>query len=50
MTEKSGQILSGELKLYNEGSKNIGGELFLRGNNFSDFSPEFAFLLSRLQL
>ena len=50
MTEGYGEILSGELELCNEDSIIIGGELFLRENNFSNFSPGFACLLPRFHL
>ena len=48
MTEKCGQNLTGELELCNEDSMIIGGELFLHGSNFSNFSLGFACLLPRL--
>ena len=42
VTKKYVQIFSGELELCNEDIIIIGGELFLCGNDFSDFSPGFA--------
>ena len=47
MTEKYGQSFTGEA---NEGSVIISGELFLRGNNFSNSSPGFAYLQPRFPL
>ena len=50
MTEGYGEIFSGELKFCNEDNIIIGGELLLRENNFSNFSPGFACLLPRFHL
>ena len=44
VTEEYGQMFIGELELCNEDSIIIGGELFLRGSNFSNFSPGYTFL------
>ena len=50
VTEKYGQICTGELELRNEDIIIVGGELFLRGNDFSNFSPWFACLQPRFHL
>ena len=44
VTEKHDQIFTGELKVCNEDSMIIGGELFLRGDTLSNFSLGLACL------
>ena len=50
MIEKYGQIFAGKPELCKDDRIIIGRELFLRGNNFSNFSPGFAYLLPMLHL
>ena len=45
--ERYGQIFTGEFELRYEDIIIIGGELFLRGNNLSNFSPGCACLQTR---
>ena len=50
VAKKFGQIYTVELELCNADSIIIGGELSLRGDDFSNFSPGFACLLPRLHV
>ena len=50
VTEVYGEMFSGELEFCNEDSIIIGGEPFLRENDFSNLSPGFACLLPRFHL
>ena len=50
VTEKYGQIFTVGLESCSENSKIVSGELFLGGDNFSNFSPGLVCLLSRLHL
>ena len=50
VSETYGQTFTGELKLCNEDSIIISGELFLPGSNFSNFSPWFTCLQPRFHL
>ena len=50
VTEKHGQSFTWELELRNEDIMIISAELFLRGNNFSNFFPGFACLQPRFSV
>ena len=49
-TEKCGQIFTWELELRNENIMIIGGELFLRGNDFSNFSSGIRLFAAEVSL
>ena len=50
VTEKYGQIFTGELALCVEESIIIGGKLFLRENDLSNFSPGLLCLQPRFHM